>query len=105
MNVIVIGLSGEDVVVSVDQLDLHLVVAGRKPGYVHSIVVTRIRPQPGQIVDVYVQMPDAWRCVEGALPKHRQDAHVLRPVLGLEEALGHGREAVDPQSVWVRARS
>ena len=57
-------LSGEDLVVSVDQVDLHLVLAGRKPSYVDCIVVARIRPQPGQVVDGYVQ------------------------ILGLEDALG-----------------
>jgi hypothetical protein len=28
-------------------------------------------PQPGQVVDGYVQMPETWRCVEGARPEHR----------------------------------
>jgi len=45
-------LSGEDVVVSVDQLDLHLVLTGRQPGYVDCVVVTRIRPPPGQVVEL-----------------------------------------------------
>ena len=40
----------------VDQLDLHLVLAGRQPGDVDR-VVTRIRPPPGQVVDGDVQMP------------------------------------------------
>ena len=64
-------LSGEDLVVSVDQVDLHLVLPGRKPSYVDCIVVTRIRPQPGQVVDVDVQMPDAWGYAEGARPEYR----------------------------------
>jgi hypothetical protein len=69
-------------VVSVDQLDLHLVLAGGHSGYVNCIVVTRIRPQPGQVVDGYVQMPDTWRYLEGARPpEHGYDAHVLPPVL------------------------
>src|SRR5687767_8356539 len=65
-----LGLPGEDVVVSINQLDLHLVLAGRDPGYVDYVVVTRIRPQPGQVVDGYVQVPDTWRCLEGTLPEH-----------------------------------
>src|SRR5688572_30728570 len=59
---------GEDLVISVDQLDLHLVLAGRQARYVDCIAVTRIRPQPGQVVDVYVQMPETWRRVEGTRP-------------------------------------
>src|SRR5688572_20081155 len=62
-------LSGEDLVVGVDQIDLHLVLAGRKPAYVDCIVVTRIRPRPGQVVDVDVEMPDAWGYAEGARPE------------------------------------
>src|SRR5829696_4076948 len=80
-------LPGEDVVVGVDQLDLDLVLAGRQPGYVDCVVVTRIGPPPREVVDGYVQMPDAWRCAEGACPEHRYDAHILHPVLGLEDAL------------------
>ncbi len=47
-------LSGEDVVVRVNQLDFHLVLAGRESGYVDCVAVTRIRPPPGQVVDGYV---------------------------------------------------
>ena len=36
---------------------------------------------------MYVQMPDSWRCVEGALPEHRDDVHVLRPPLDPDDAL------------------
>src|SRR5262245_40272890 len=64
-------LSGEDGVVGVDQLNLHLVLTWRQPGYVDCVVVTRIRPQPGQVVDGYVQMPETRRYVEGACPEHR----------------------------------
>ena len=52
---------GKSVVVGVDQGDRHLVLAGRQPGDVDRIVVTRISPPPGQVVDDDVQMPDAWR--------------------------------------------
>ena len=54
-------LSGEDVMVGVDQLDLHLVRARRHPGHVDGTEITRVRPQPGQVVDGYVQMSDPWR--------------------------------------------
>src|SRR5215510_14026758 len=64
-------LSGEDGVVGVDQLDLHLVLAWRQPGYVDGVVVTRIRPQPGQVVDGYVQMPETRRYVQGTRSEHR----------------------------------
>ena len=49
--------------VRVDQLNQHLVPAGRQPGYVDCVVITRVRPQPRQVVDAYVQMPDPWRYV------------------------------------------
>ena len=81
-------LSGEGVVVRVNQLDLHLVLAGGQPGYVDGVVVTRIRPPPGQVVDGDVQMPDTWRDLEGGRPEHGCDAHVLHAVLGPEDALG-----------------
>ena len=53
-----LGLSWEDVVVSVNQLDLHFVLAGRQPGYVDCVVVACIRPPPGQVVDSDMQMPN-----------------------------------------------
>ena len=43
---------------------------------------------------MYVQMPDPWRYVEGALPEHRDDVHVLRPPLDPGDALI--RRAKDP---------
>src|SRR3954447_1792261 len=64
-------LSRELVVVGVDELDLHLVVAWRQPGHVDCIIVAGIRPPPGQVVDRYVQMPETWRYLEGARPEHR----------------------------------
>ena len=45
-----LGLSGEDVVVSVNQLDLHLVFAGRKIGYVDCVVVAGICPPPDHAI-------------------------------------------------------
>jgi hypothetical protein len=44
----------EYVVVSVDQLDKHLVLTGRYSGQVDCIDTTRVRPQPRQVVEVYV---------------------------------------------------
>src|SRR5215467_7380210 len=55
----------EYVVVSVDQLDKHLVLTGQQTSHADCIVVTRrFHPTPRQVVDVYVQMPDPWRYVE-----------------------------------------
>ena len=74
--------------VGVDQLDQHFVRAGRQPSYVDRVIVTRIRPPPGQVVDGYVQMPDAWRYVEGARPEHLCDAHIFHSVLDPETPRG-----------------
>ena len=67
-------LSGEDVVVRVNQLDLHLMLTGRQPSYVDCVVITRIRPPLGQVVNGYVQMPDTWRYLSGTRPEHGYDA-------------------------------
>jgi len=75
-------------VLRVDQLDQHLALAGRQPDHVDCIVIARVRPMPRQVVDGYVQMPDPWRYVAGARPEHRYDAHVLHPVLDLDDAPG-----------------
>jgi hypothetical protein len=53
---------GEYVVFSVDQLDKHFVLTWRQTGHADCIVVTRFYPTPRQVVEVYVQMPDPWRC-------------------------------------------
>ena len=81
-------LAGEDVVVSVDQRDLHLVLAGRQPGDVDCVAVAWVRPPPGQVIDGYMQVPDTWRYLKGARPEHGRDAQVLHPVLGPEDAMG-----------------
>jgi hypothetical protein len=81
-------LAGEDVVIGVDQLDLHLVRAGRQPGDVDRVDLTRLGPQPRQVIDVDVQMPDPGRYLKGAHPEHGCDAHILHAVLRPEEALG-----------------
>ncbi len=75
-------LSREDVVVGVNQLDFHLVQARGEIGYVDGIVVARIRPPPGQVINNNVQMPDAWRYLGGARPERLYDTQVLHAVLG-----------------------
>ena len=61
VNVIVMVCPEMTVVVSVSQLDLHLVLTGRRIGDVERVVVTRIHPLPRQVVDDNVQMPDTGR--------------------------------------------
>jgi hypothetical protein len=75
--------------VRVDQVDTHL--AGRNSGQVDCIDTTRVRPQPRQVVEVDVQMPDPWRYVEGACAEHWYDVHVLNPILNTDDALGECR--------------
>ena len=53
-----LGAPGEDVVLSVDQLDTHLVLTGWQTRHADCIDVVRFYPSPRQIVDVYVQMRD-----------------------------------------------
>ena len=79
----------EYVVVSVDQLDKHLVLTGRQISHADRIVVRcRFHPTPRQVVDVYVQMPNPWRYVERACPEHWYDAHILRMILDLDDVVG-----------------
>src|SRR5262245_46076480 len=66
-----LGLSGEDLMVGVDQLNPPLVLTRRHPGQVDLIVIPRVGPPPRQVINVDVQMPDPWRYGEGALPEHR----------------------------------
>src|SRR5882762_4739773 len=44
-----LGLSGDDLVVGVDQLNPNLVLADRQTGDVDRIVVARVRPPPRQV--------------------------------------------------------
>jgi hypothetical protein len=60
-----LGLSGEDFVIGGNQLDQHLVPARRRPCQVDCIAITRVRPPPGQVIDVYVQMPDCGKRFDG----------------------------------------
>lgn len=48
---------GEHVVLSVDQLDKHLVLTGWQTRDADCIDLVRFYPSPRKIVDVYVQMP------------------------------------------------
>ena len=75
------------------------------------LVVTRIRPQPGQVVRRFMcRCPTTWRCVEGARTEHRVGcADVLPPgQLGLEDALApadSGSGGSKDNQSWVRVRS
>ena len=51
-------LPREDAVVGVDELEPHLVLARGQPGHVHRVVVARVRPPLGKVVDGDVQVPD-----------------------------------------------
>ena len=94
----------EYVVVSVDQLDKHLVLTGRQTRHADCIVVTRrFHPTPRQVVDVYVQMPDPWRYVERACPERWYNTHVLRMILDPDDAAGQScgkRRGVNNQFGW-----
>src|SRR6185369_10376187 len=83
-----LSLSGEEVVVCVDQVDRHLVRSGRQAEYVDGIAIARIRPQPRQVVDGYVQVPDAWRHLERTFAKYGADTNILRMILDPDQALG-----------------
>src|SRR6185369_5865960 len=50
--------AGEDGVIGVDQLDLHLVLARREVRDVDRVVVARIRPPERAIIDGDVQVPN-----------------------------------------------
>jgi hypothetical protein len=94
----------EYVVVSVDQLDKHLVLTGRQARHADCIVATRrFHPTPRQVVDAYVQMPDPWRYVERACPEHWYDTHVLRMILDPDDVVGQScgkRHGVHNQFGW-----
>src|SRR6187549_3651176 len=94
-----LALSREEIVVCVDQVDLHFVRSGRQAVYVDSIAVTGIRPQPWQVVDSYVQMSHAWRRLQRTLPKYSANANIFRSVLDPDQALGQsfGERRIDNQ--------
>jgi len=66
-----LALSGEEVVVCVDQVDRHLVRTGRQAEYVDGVAVACVRPQPRQVVYGYVQMSHARRHLERTFAKYR----------------------------------
>ena len=72
--------------IRVYQVDPYLVRARRHPGQVDRVDVARVRPPPRHIIHLYVQMSDSWRCIESALPEHRDDVHVLNPPLDPDDA-------------------
>src|SRR5215204_5617448 len=82
-----LALTREDLVVGIDQLDLDLVLTRLESGDVDRVEATRVRPPPPDIIDVYVQMPNAWRNVNRALVEDRDNAQVLHSVLDPENAL------------------
>ena len=83
-----LALSGEEVVVGVNQVDPHLVRTGRQSVYVDGIAIARIRPQPRQVVHGYVQMTHAWGRVKRTLSKYGSYTNILRSVLDPDKALG-----------------
>jgi hypothetical protein len=53
-----LGLSGEDVVIRINQVDPHRVLTGREPSDVDRVEVARVRPPPRQVVDLEMEMPN-----------------------------------------------
>jgi len=90
-------------VFSVDQLDEYLLLTGRQTRHADCIVVTRFHPTPRQVVDMYVQMPDAWRYIERACPEHWYDMHILHTIQDPDDAVGQScgkRRGVNNQFRW-----
>ena len=65
-----LGLLGHILMDGIYQVDPDLVRAGRQQGHVDR-GSTHVRPQPRQVVYVYVEMANPWRCVEGILAGFR----------------------------------
>ena len=53
------GLSGDDLVVGVDQLNPNLVLPDRQTRDVDRVVIAGVHPPPRQVVNGDVQMPDS----------------------------------------------
>jgi hypothetical protein len=74
--------------VGVHQFDQYLVRrTWRKPSHVDRIEITRVSPQPGQVIHTNVQMADSRRDVESSLSEHRYNVDVLHPPLDPNDAL------------------
>jgi hypothetical protein len=71
-------LSVDDLMVGVDQLNPYLVLADRQPGDVDRVVVARVRPPPGLIVDGDVHMSNSWGYFGSRNVSVREFAVVLR---------------------------
>jgi hypothetical protein len=75
--------------VRVHQFDEHLVLAGRHSGQVDRIDITRIRPQPRHVVDVYMEMPDTrstpttCTVTEATAPEPASCSHASAPASGM----------------------
>ena len=80
------NLAGDDVVVSVDQPDRHLVLARGHPADVDRVVVAGVRPPPWEVVDDDVEMANTWGYAQSARTENRCDANVFGAILGLEHA-------------------
>ena len=78
----------EYVVLSVDQLDEHLVLTWWQARDTDCIDVICFYPAPRYVVDVYVQMADPWRYVERGCPEHGHDMHILNAILNPDNAVG-----------------
>jgi hypothetical protein len=81
-------LCGEDVAFGIHQLDQHLVRAARHAHQDDGAALAEIRPQPRQVVDGDVQMPDARRHIACSGPGHRLNAQVFHPIRDVHHALG-----------------
>lgn len=74
-------LTGKELVVVVDKVDLTLVRARRQTTDVNRAGIARISPTPGCVVDGNVQVPNPWKNVQSGRTEDRYDVYVLRPVL------------------------
>ena len=71
----------------IHQFDPDFVRAGRQQGHVDR-GSTHVRPQPRQVVYMYVEMSDPRRCVEGIFAGLRTDVHVLHAPRDPDDAFG-----------------
>ena len=92
------GLTEKELVIGVDQIDC-VVLAGRQVLDIDGASVARIRPMPGQAVDIDVQVADAGKDVESNRAEDRRDAYVLGSVFYQSRAVGQrkGNGRMDDQ--------
>ena len=103
VNVTVSTVRGRPVVGVQPAEIFDLVLARRHAGHVDRVVVARVRPPPGQVVDVTCRCPtrgDAW----AAPPRTRVRCARSPLATGPRRRPGPAhRESGDPRSAWVRA--